>query len=89
MCANTTIGVLAERPRRSQPLELILPQVAETVRLEIQHVDETDEMHAMVIEAVITSILRGLAVAIEILGYRGIGDIMLTRRRMQLGHFEL
>ena len=54
MCANTTIGVLCFRCLTSscQPLELLGAQRAEAAGLQVQHVHEADEVHALLVEAV-------------------------------------
>ena len=62
-----------------QPLELIGSEKAEAAGLQVGHVDEADEVHAGLIEAVPAGALGVLAVALEI-GLAGplIDDIVLT-----------
>ena len=53
--ANTTIGWLAGRAARSllQPVELLGAEVAEAAGLEVLHVVEADEVHALLVEAIL------------------------------------
>jgi len=68
MWAKTTIGV----DRRQtfdvilQPFELLISEIAETARFQIDHVDETDEVDAVLIKAVPTCTFRPLAVALQV-----------------------
>ena len=62
MCANTTIGVLAERPlRSSRPSRAVPRPGAGPAGLELQDVDQRDEVDARMIEAVVAPALGGLA----------------------------
>ena len=62
-----------------QPLELIGSEKAEAAGLQVGHVDEADEVHAALIEAVPAGALGVLAVALEI-GLAGplIDDVVLA-----------
>jgi hypothetical protein len=64
--------------------DLIGSQSSQSARLELQHIDQTDEVHAGVIEAVVALVVRGLAESIEVFGLGCIGGVMLARNRMQL-----
>ena len=50
-----------------EPLELFVSQRAEPSGLQVQHVHQADEMHALLVEAVPPCALRFFAVALEIL----------------------
>jgi hypothetical protein len=47
------------------------------------------KVHALVVEAVVAPVLRGLAVAAEIFGHRSVHDIVLAGGRVELGHVQL
>src|SRR4051794_26493721 len=49
-----------------QPLELIFTEIAETAGLEVHDIDETYEMHALLVETVPAGAACSLAVAVEI-----------------------
>ena len=53
MCANTTIGVLAESGSEIflQPIELFGAEDAESAFANVQHIDQPDEVHAVLVEA--------------------------------------
>ncbi len=86
MWANTTIGVLDDRPFKSavNPGELLGAQSPEAARLELQHIDERDEMHAGVIEAVVALVAGGFAEAVEVFGDGRIGRVVLAGDGMHL-----
>ena len=87
MCAKTTIGVLeAERPLRSllQPFELVVAEIAQAAGLEVDHVDEADEMHAVGVEAVPACALGAAPVALAIELLLGIDDVVLARHVMHV-----
>jgi hypothetical protein len=64
---NTTTGVLDERPEiLLQPGKLGLAQVAHAAGLQLLDVDQSHEMHAVVVEAVPAVAQRALAVAGEV-----------------------
>ena len=90
MCAKTTIGVLDERPFRSffEPGELVVAQAAQAVRLEVHHVHQGDEVHAVVVEAVIALVFRGLPEAAEIFRSGTIGHVVFAGHGMQFGDFQ-
>ena len=62
-----------------QPSDLLGTQIAQPAGLEIQHVHETDEMHAAVVEAVPPVPRRTLSVALQVLRARIIQDVVLAR----------
>src|SRR5205823_9235857 len=62
-----------------EPLELLLAELAELTRLQIHHIDEPDEMHAVGIEAVPAGALGILAVALAIELYLLVDEIVLAR----------
>jgi len=66
--ANTTIGVLAARPLRSARTQASCsaPRVPRPPGFELEHVDQPDEVHAGVIEAVIALVAGCAAESIEI-----------------------
>src|SRR5262245_16436009 len=66
------------------PFELVVAELGETggfeTGREVEDVDQCDEMHASVIEAIPASAFCALAVAVQIrLAVVGVGDIMLAR----------
>src|ERR1700689_3713957 len=74
---------------RLEPFELRLSECSKSVGLEVEHVDQADEMHALVIEAVVAAPLRRLAVAIEIFARGRIGDVVLAGGGVQFGDAQL
>ena len=66
-----------------QPLELFVPQIAQAAGLEVLHIVQTDEMHALLVEAVVAlagplgeSLEEGLAILVE--------HIVLARHIMRI-----
>src|SRR5271155_3792790 len=70
---------------RSHPSELLVAQSAETARLELQHVDQSDEVHARMIEAVVALVVGGFTESIEVFRDGRIGRVVLARYRVHLG----
>ena len=68
MWANTTIGVLCLQPLHVvlEPIELLAPSDAKAASLQIHHVDQADEVHAFLIEAVPAFALGSFAVSLEV-----------------------
>src|SRR5262249_13573487 len=67
-----------------EPLELILAEIAEAAGLQIDHINEADEMHAVGIEAVPSSPLGILAVALAIELRLLVDEVMLARHVMHV-----
>ena len=67
MWAKTTIGVDDERPARSafEPLELLGAEVAHAAGLQVGDVDQRDEVHAAMVEAVPAGARDAFAEAVE------------------------
>jgi hypothetical protein len=64
-----------------EPGELVGSEPPEAAGLEVDHVDETDEVHAMVVEAVPTLPLGSFTVAVEIgLAEALVDDVVLARK---------
>ena len=81
MCAKTTIGVLADLALQIvfEPRELLGAEIAEAAGLEIDDIDQADEVHAVIVEAVPARAFRSLAVTVEIgLAARFIDDVVLA-----------
>ena len=57
----------------------LLAQGAKTTRLELRNIDEPDDVHTDVIEAVIALVIGGLTESVEIFGDGGIGGVVLAR----------
>src|SRR5579862_9898602 len=70
---------------RGHPIELFSIQSAETTWLELQDVDQGNEMHARVIEAVITLVVGGFTKSIEVFRDGCISRVVLARYGMHLG----
>ena len=64
-----------------QPLQLLCPQASQSARLQVHHVDQSDKMHAVLVEAVPACALRALTVAIQILLAVIVQHIVLTRHK--------
>jgi len=71
-----------------EPRELFVAETAEAVRLEIHHVDEGDEVHTAVVEAVITLVGRGLAETAEIFRAHAVGDVVFARDGVKFGDVQ-
>src|SRR5215467_10562588 len=67
-----------------QPFELVVAEIAQAAGLEIDHVNEADEMHAVGVEAVPAGALRAAAIALEIELVLIIDDVMLARHVMHI-----
>jgi hypothetical protein len=67
---------------------LRVAESSEPVRLEIHHVDEPDEVHAAVVEAVIALVGGGLAETAEIFGALAIGDVVLAGHGVKLSDVQ-
>src|SRR5205085_1289909 len=65
-----------------EPFELVFPEAAKAARLQIDDVDETDEMHAILVEAVPACALRALAESLQITLARVTDHVVLA------GHIE-
>src|SRR4029077_13033559 len=61
-----------------QPFKLVVAEIAQATGLEIDHVDETDEMHAVGVEAVPAGALGASPVALAIELLLGINDVVLA-----------
>ena len=83
--------MLAERPLQvgGEPGELLGAEDAEAAVLEVEHVDEGDEVHAGVVEAVVALVVRGLAEAAEVFADGGVGRVVLAGHGVQLGDAQL
>ena len=68
MCAKTTIGVRRRAALEVvfEPVELLVAEIAEAAGFQVHDVDQADEMHAVVVEAVPAGALGAFAVAVEI-----------------------
>ena len=80
MWAKTTIGVRCRAALQVvlQPLELLGAELAEAAGLEVHDVDQADEVHAVVVEAVPAGALGALAVALEIELALLVDDVVLA-----------
>src|SRR5262249_31741217 len=70
------------------PGQLLLAQRAEPARLELQHIDQSNEMYASVIEAVVALVVGSFPEAVEILRNLLIRGVMFAWNRVQLGRPE-
>src|SRR5690242_2999732 len=62
-----------------EPGELVRPEPSQAAGLEVDHIDEADEVNAVIVEAVPTRALGALAVAGEIgLAQALVDDVMLA-----------
>ena len=72
-------------PVARQPGELLVAEIAHAAGLEVEDVDQADEMHAALVEAVPAAPLAVAAVAVEIaLPLSVVDDVMLARHVMQV-----
>ncbi len=74
---------------RSDPVQLLRTEAPQSSGLEIQNVDQRDEVHAGVIKAVITPVLRGLAEPREVFAAGRIGNVMLPGGGVQFRGSQL
>ena len=83
MWANTTIGVLAERPLRSllSQASCSSPSVPRPPALNCNTLIRPTKCTPAVVEAVIALVVGGLAEAVEVLGDRGVGRRRARRER--------
>src|SRR5258708_16187424 len=62
-----------------QPRDLLRAKRAKAARFQVEHIDETDEVHARMIEAVPTAAVRALPIALEVPCTVVRRDVMLAR----------
>ena len=95
MWAKTTIGVLLCETLDVllQPFELLVAERAKTAGFQVDDVDEADEMHAALIEAVPTGALRAFAESLQVALAVVLEHIVLAgdveHRQRQLGQHLL
>ncbi len=75
-CAAPQVGL--------EPRELVVAELAQAVRLEMHDVDEREEVHALVVEAVVAPVRGSLAEAAEVFGPGTVGHVVLAGHRMQV-----
>ena len=66
-----------------QPLELLVAEVAQTVALQVDHVHQADEVHAVGVEAVPAVAFGALAEAVEVALAVLLEDVVLAGHRVQ------
>ena len=86
MCAKTTIGVDAGAALEVvlQPFELLVAEIAQAAGLEIDHVDEADEVHAVGVEAVPARALGAATVAVAVELHVLVEDVVFARHVMHV-----
>src|ERR1043166_1690015 len=66
-----------------EPGELVGAEAAKPIGLEVHHIDQRDEVHAVVIEAVISLVGGGLAEAVEIFRSQAVSHVVLAGNGMK------